>query len=56
MNPWCKEHDTPVMMLAKKRSYTIGVTANRRGKLVVRKGYSRFYECPRCKKRISRGG
>lgn len=54
MNPWCEEHATAILMLAKKRSYTIGMAVTRKGKLIVRKGYSRFFECPRCKRRIRR--
>ena len=56
MNPWCEEHSPPIMMKAVKRSYFVRMDVTRSGKLVVVKGYSRCYECPRCKKRIWRGG
>ena len=51
MNPFCEEHTPAVLMLSKKRSYTIRVDPDT-GKVV--KGYSRFWECPRCRKRIRR--
>ena len=54
MNPFCENHPTPVLMLSKKRSYTIGIAITRGGKKVVVKGYSRFFECPQCKARIRR--
>jgi len=52
MNPFCKDHNPPVLMVLRERNVDLGkdIETGKR-----RKGRAKFWECPRCKKRFRAG-